>query len=89
MFEKFQVYRIRVGGQFSVDERGAATGGDVGPDRPVSGVALASTAAVVEEESDDAQGFGHVPGQSGRQIIRSALNADRLLQSQPRHNQQL
>jgi alpha-D-ribose 1-methylphosphonate 5-triphosphate synthase subunit PhnG len=55
----------------------------------VSGVALASTAAVVEEESDDAQGFGHVPGQSGRQIIRSALNADRLLQSQPRHNQQL
>ncbi len=48
----------------------------MGLDRPVSGVALAGTAAVVEEESDDAQGFCHVPGQSVRQIIQIALNVD-------------
>ena len=75
------MYRIRVGGEFSVDARRAATGRDVGFDRPVGRIAFARTSTVVEKESDDAQRFGHVPGQGGRQIIRSALNADRLLQS--------
>lgn len=80
VLQSFEFYRIRVGGQFSIDAWRAATGRDVGPDHPMGRITFPWAATVVKKESVNAQRFSHVPGQGGCQIIRSALDPYRLLQ---------